>query len=72
MYTFLGLRYARFTFGFFGNDRAAPVDAALLILCTTIHTYITDMRQFSSFLIAIICFNLKGYPSFASFFQYKD
>lgn len=38
--TFLALpRVVGFTFGFFGNDRAAPVDAALLILCTTyIHT----------------------------------
>lgn len=32
-------RVVGFTFGFFGNDRAAPVDAAFLILCTTyIHT----------------------------------
>lgn len=33
--TFLHLEIVGFTFGFFGNDRAAPVDTALLILCTT-------------------------------------
>lgn len=35
------------TFWFFGNDRAAPVDTSLLILCTT-YTHIHHVRIYNT------------------------